>query len=167
MDSRLKGKSISGDVLEEINQYQIPSDTKVVDSKDKSCLFEELKEGEIPNGIWCGELDGKQLYISTFNINNDMHDEEYIPWQKAIDHPLVNGWHLPSKEEIEAMTQTYPKIRRILLKLNPLLPEFYKLWTSTPFTENSTWVYVMDLCGNTYVSDINYGEHIAKAFLAV
>lgn len=166
MDDYLKGESISGNVLDEINRYQIPLDTKVIDSENKPCLYKDLKENEIPNGIWCGELDGKQLYISTFNIEGE-NGERHITWQKAMSYPLKDGWHIPSKDEIEAMTSIYPKIRRILLKLNPTLPEYYKLWTSTPYAENSTWVYIMHLCGNTYVSDIDYAEHITKAFFAI
>lgn len=50
--------------------FVIPPETKVLDSNNKPCLYKELKENEIPKGIWACEMDGKQVYISVFNLGD-------------------------------------------------------------------------------------------------
>lgn len=150
------------------NEVVIPPDTKVLDSNDQPCLYKELKHGEQPNGIWIGELNGKQLYISVFNVPEKEPDSDnMVGWEEMINFPLPEGWHILDKEEITAVADNYQYVRDMLVHLDKRLPKYFRMWSSTPYAENSNWRYILGYCGNIYVSDIQFGKNAGKAFFAL
>ena len=146
----------------------IPPDTRVLDSNDKPCLYNELKPGEKPNGIWIGELNGKQLYISVFNVPDKGEDSDNkVGWVEMMNTPLPKGWHIPDKDEITAVADNYQYVRDMLTYLDKRLHVYFRMWSATPYADNSNWRYILGYCGNISVSDIYFGKNVGKAFFAL
>lgn len=147
--------------------FVIPPETKVLDSNNKPCLYKELKENEIPKGIWACEMDGKQVYISVFNLGDHKEGSQYITWKELNSTQLEDGWKIPSREFFDAFFPIYPDVAEILWKIDKRLPRYFEMWTNTPYKEDSYWVLSTNLCGYTTPSDTTFSTHVGKAIFEI